>query len=1615
MNPSDATILDLDLHDLEARVPGLRISPADHIRITAVLAVLVDRGAHPTTRAALGRVLAPLLARNETQQDSIREFYEEAVRELEQTPIETEEEIASDETQELKELAIDRTTVTVRVVALAIGVLLALLTFFALTSGIQISPDPVKHLRPKTGSDLTDVPTWVAIAAERINWLLSDIGGFRSVLVAIPVIFAGAMFLRLRDRRNAFLDPETHELATPGKEIPLPVQARQVLFNRPTLHSDLGRLRMHREIRSNQLDIEDTVKAAARNAGYVERITFQKRERAVEHLVLIDREAPSDHLGLLGDAFVERLIEADVPVSSFDLLRNPALAVRRGSLLSKEVRPTPVSQHAIAFNSDAVVVISDCARLLDRRGHHLAGWLAPFEDPSMIAVLTPLPKGSWGSAERRLQKLGVTVFPLTQDGMSDYVAERVRLNADVPEQATHEQHRQKGAIWPILEASRLVDNAETDETIRDEAIFALRASLGERGFRLLSILSIFPVLLPELTTRFSVVLGGISEEDLALISSLKIVRQGRLPYWLRESLVRSLPNEDLRQTHHIISRFQDDIDLSTVTERSLTIAAEEEGLLSFLRKFGHGTRQEMITDAIFVRFARGEIDFSDVVVEAKGNLLQAINPALRLQELLVLAFGTLAAAAAWVAAPWIVDAIGGQSIGGVDLLSLPNVLGPIGKLSIMCICLYLYGFSHFWFYWYQRRPIFLPFLLNIGLPSLRLIYDMRDDRVRFSMRLKHWVPPVILVPWLFLDLLQLINTDDIVSFLTGRSLRDEIDMLPIFLLMVVLIRQRRPTLDLVSMSAKLSLTRIFLGSVALVTTTIAGAAAQIGFDVEAGDELFTAVAIIAFLLSVACFANDKPTLLEFVRSMGRSCFALLPLALLGAATSDLFVLLQGAFFLLPLFSSIGGATACFLFLLLPLLFRGGLINVWEWLTGVITVAGIYFLSPEALYTLDVLRGLSIDSFMPTLAILVIGGLMLRRQMPRDAFLRNGAAAVVMALGLPIMLSTLQVPLAFAQSETLIPLQEDITTSPDEIEPDGKVGGGIVPEPAEVLGTPNVGEEAEPIVEDTAEPLVSINDGLAIVSVYLALTLLTGQLIWQRHLAVVRGSLPAWDQGPIEAILLLPLVLLLGFSVRFSDTFSFTLLFLPIFLTVGASVRWGYWAAVGGIAGMLPLIGQTGIAPNTLYGGLGLSSIVITIALTRCVAERGFFAHVLLVDTIRPVHLLIVALMIQFAVGYELPEIAMRLVISPRELLYVTIVLVGLSRVPLRLPALFLIAISAVDLVMFFVGIQNPDTWLINPSGFFVKLVISEWPFVMIDGLLTLGIVRGLRNTLIYGPGPNVTKQDGPILGWLIQIFQNPYALGLVALLFAFNLNVMSIITEQSYLAIGASTTAAFVLFILLGVGACGTPKLSRFGVSENPMRSKTVAMTATTFLLAVFGNLLASILFFPTGVSLGSVWPFEFTAFYTRGPASGIYTLLLVVLMFLIGFYSRGFRNMIVATPSLWVKREIDPRDEEWLDNLEDIAEDSKVKDGPIKLLDWQEGFTKSLKRKLIDFDFGMLVIKQELSRILNFKVPPGWQDLPVPIAGRSVEALDPTRSRFVMAGLTLALAVVLTAALYVV
>jgi uncharacterized membrane protein HdeD (DUF308 family) len=321
------------------------------------------------------------------------------------------------------------------------------------------------------------------------------------------------------------------EKPAPDKDNPQLLAAARVL-NRPHL------------LRTGKLDVGSTVRATAEAGGRFSPVELVRRV-PTNWLLLVERGGAQDPLPAFGERLSTLLARSGVRHTLYEFRRSPQWVRREGP----RGRHMPLERALAADRPTRVLMLAEASRVIDGKTGGPARWLTDYDVPAPVILLTPNARENWSAAESIAAQAGVLVLPADADGLST-LARRIQAAELEPslflpaQEAQFERWQAERFTW--------LSQSEPARAVREKLIATLRALLRKDEFRLLVGIAAFPEVRLDLMTTLD---SKLHPQDTASTQRTRLLRLGRLvwlkegiiPNWLREDLMRAVPGPEVRE------------------------------------------------------------------------------------------------------------------------------------------------------------------------------------------------------------------------------------------------------------------------------------------------------------------------------------------------------------------------------------------------------------------------------------------------------------------------------------------------------------------------------------------------------------------------------------------------------------------------------------------------------------------------------------------------------------------------------------------------------------------------------------------------------------------------------------------------------------------------------------------------------------------------------------------------------------------------------------------------------------------------------------------------------------------------------------------------------------
>jgi len=351
------------------------------------------------------------------------------------------------------------------------------------------------------------------------------------VLPALPLVLLFGYWLLAWLRRRVILERGHDDPAAQITRLHLEDQAVPALDG-PATRQAFKRLHRPLAIPSRNLNERRTVEQTVRHAGLFQPV-YARRLTVPAILVLIERHGEGDHRAGLAETLVQRLRAADLVVDEYYYHGTPRAFFRPDGDQAYSAGAL-ASLHA----GQRLLMIGQPSGLINVWDGALLPWTQPLSRWPERAFLSPV--GFTSQQREQLGASGLLLAVLDSGGLrrifEQWTTTRPRLAQDhAPLHGPPTSDFDPAPHPP-------------DDDARQLMLRRLRFHLGDKGFELLAAIAVYPQLHWGLTQLLDRALfagddAATREQRLFKIIALPWSREGWLPDWLREDLLRQIDRD----------------------------------------------------------------------------------------------------------------------------------------------------------------------------------------------------------------------------------------------------------------------------------------------------------------------------------------------------------------------------------------------------------------------------------------------------------------------------------------------------------------------------------------------------------------------------------------------------------------------------------------------------------------------------------------------------------------------------------------------------------------------------------------------------------------------------------------------------------------------------------------------------------------------------------------------------------------------------------------------------------------------------------------------------------------------------------------------------------------
>ncbi len=523
---------------------------------------------------------------------------------------------------------------------------------------------PIKPLLPRQPPEqvelIPDVPLpegpVIALSGIwQVLWLL---------LPWLPLILLFWILLYTRTRRK--LNRQAGDPNSPLEYLALR-HRQDNLFDGPGVRAGLKRLHTPVAQESLQLDIDQSVEATVRQAGFFSPV-FKRRMQVPELMLWIDCRGLQDPILALTDALVQRLKACDLWVSVYRYQGEP------DRLQALETQQWYTHEQVLELHPGSrVLLTSQAGRFVDLWSNELVPWLLTLAQRFDTAILdtTAAP----AEQIRQFENAHIVRMPFNSAGIAQVCA---KITA-AP------QVESKFSAFPLptllQSAEKWCSPVAPAQSDQQNLLSVLKAYLGAEGYRLFCAAALYPELRWVLVRALDVQLALSSafqqrEARMLKLAQLPWTQVGCLPVWLRRLILKQLSKQQLSDiraayTPLLAIGIEDD---KQWQQEALPIRFEVTSrywTLRVRRLFLWAEKESLLEDSVFVKLMLGpwskRLDFElprivDKVLPVNERWRRVLNSVMAMVLVGVLGLGLQQLQRTYLT-PWLVDTF---NVGGLS-------------------------------------------------------------------------------------------------------------------------------------------------------------------------------------------------------------------------------------------------------------------------------------------------------------------------------------------------------------------------------------------------------------------------------------------------------------------------------------------------------------------------------------------------------------------------------------------------------------------------------------------------------------------------------------------------------------------------------------------------------------------------------------------------------------------------------------------------------------------------------------------------------------------------------------------------------------------------------------
>ena len=304
-------------------------------------------------------------------------------------------------------------------------------------------------------------------------------------------------------------------------------------------------------VASRRIDVKKTI-AATIESGGEPCVLHQDRLRDRRYVLLIEAASGEDHIHILADGLVANARQMDVDIVRYEI-RAHLSYLRYVDGGRRETNSEQLDKIAMRNTGARLLYLGSGDNLVDDdgallntidgakpSGHHNR-MFGHFLSPSLLSTT---PMRLWGGHEARLSRAGVTIFPMSEDGLQSVArAMSAEDDADPPRQPIAEDLDPPLLAWIRMAQLDLTSNIPPSASQIDRLVLLLEEYFAHNPtlWRAFLAMALFPAINREATLWILRHIGGSDPEvaDILQLARLPWFKVAKMPDWLQLAVIKS--------------------------------------------------------------------------------------------------------------------------------------------------------------------------------------------------------------------------------------------------------------------------------------------------------------------------------------------------------------------------------------------------------------------------------------------------------------------------------------------------------------------------------------------------------------------------------------------------------------------------------------------------------------------------------------------------------------------------------------------------------------------------------------------------------------------------------------------------------------------------------------------------------------------------------------------------------------------------------------------------------------------------------------------------------------------------------------------------------------------